>query len=135
MRPNDLRKAREAAGFTLEQAAEAVGLSVSQVSRIERGIREPRQADMDRFAQVYGKPPRARVHAREEESLVFPPVNGWVAAGVWLDLELVDDVADERPRGARARKAPWPDNFFAPRQISSCQCLCHMAMSPYRTRR
>ena len=51
--PKRLREKRKKAGLTLEQAADKVGLSVSQVSRLERGESEITLSQVQRFADAY----------------------------------------------------------------------------------
>jgi transcriptional regulator with XRE-family HTH domain len=51
-----IRRLRKAAGLTLEDLAFDAGLSVAQLSRIERGEREPRLADLERIAARLGLP-------------------------------------------------------------------------------
>lgn len=63
---NQLRDARKAAGLTLERVAGEVGLSVSQISRIETGTREPRQVDVERMLALYGQPPPPPVALRSQ---------------------------------------------------------------------
>jgi len=59
--PNALRRYRQAASLTLEQVAEKAGLSVSQVSRIERGEREPSLSNLHAFARILKLPIAALV--------------------------------------------------------------------------
>lgn len=62
-RVNGLREWRERHGLKLEESADLLGLSVSYLSRIERGERRVRPLDRVRFARLLG----ARVGA------LFPP--------------------------------------------------------------
>jgi transcriptional regulator with XRE-family HTH domain len=73
--PNTIRHHRLARDLTLEELAERAGLSVSQVSRIERGKRQPTLRDLHSFARAL----RIPVAALVEQS----PVNivGYVGAG------------------------------------------------------
>lgn len=50
----NFREARNRAGFTLESAAEKMGISPSQVSRIESGISDTSLRRTQEFAQLYG---------------------------------------------------------------------------------
>jgi len=59
--PNEIRRYRLEASLTLEQLAERVNLSISQVSRIERGERQPTLADLRLFSKVLKKPISALV--------------------------------------------------------------------------
>src|SRR5262249_61776496 len=58
---NALRRYRQAASLTLEQGGERAGLSVSQVSRIERGEREPSLSNLHSFARILKLPIAALV--------------------------------------------------------------------------
>lgn len=51
----NLRLKRLSKGLKLEQVAQAIGLSTSQISRIERGERQPRQIDVDKMLGLYGQ--------------------------------------------------------------------------------
>jgi transcriptional regulator with XRE-family HTH domain len=46
----NVRAARDAAGLTQEQVADASGIHATEVSRIERGLRDPRVSTMLRLA-------------------------------------------------------------------------------------
>jgi transcriptional regulator with XRE-family HTH domain len=73
------RAAREAQKITLEDMAESVGISVSQMSRIETGEREPRIGEVQRIAR------RLRLTVPELIGEEVPaetcPVVGLVSAG------------------------------------------------------
>jgi transcriptional regulator with XRE-family HTH domain len=51
-----VREAREDAGLTLKQVAEALDRPVSFVSKCELGERRIDPVDLRRFADLYGKP-------------------------------------------------------------------------------
>jgi transcriptional regulator with XRE-family HTH domain len=51
----ELRRFREAAGMTLEQAADALECSVSKMSRLETGKGLPKQRDVRDLTRLYGK--------------------------------------------------------------------------------
>ncbi len=51
---NALRRLRQDAGLTLEDAATALGVSVPTISRYEKGIRTPRGPDVKELAGLYG---------------------------------------------------------------------------------
>ena len=53
----NVRTARVAAEMTQEQVAEASGIHVTEVSRIERGLRDPRISTMMRLADALCVPP------------------------------------------------------------------------------
>jgi len=56
MKPSAIRVARKNAKLTLEQLAEYVEISVSQMSRIETGARKPRVEEIERIAAKLGVP-------------------------------------------------------------------------------
>jgi transcriptional regulator with XRE-family HTH domain len=49
-----IKRLREERGLTLEELAPDIGISVSQLSRIENGKREPKLADILRIARRLG---------------------------------------------------------------------------------
>jgi transcriptional regulator with XRE-family HTH domain len=49
-----IREYRLAASLSLEQLAEDVGVSTSQMSRIERGERDPRLSEIQKISQILG---------------------------------------------------------------------------------
>ncbi len=51
-----LKTARIEAGLTLREASEASGTSKDTISRIERGMHEPRDLTIGKLAKVYGRP-------------------------------------------------------------------------------
>jgi transcriptional regulator with XRE-family HTH domain len=52
--PVRLRSLRAARGWTVEHAAEEIGLTPDNLSRIERGVRHPRATTLARIARGYG---------------------------------------------------------------------------------
>jgi len=48
----NLRRAREQAGLTQEEVAERSGVHSTEVSRIERGKRDPRVSTLERLAKA-----------------------------------------------------------------------------------
>lgn len=53
----NLRKARRAAGITQEELGERCGVYRTEVSLMERGLREPRLGTMVKLADALGVPP------------------------------------------------------------------------------
>lgn len=51
-----LTKFRARAGYTLEEAAEAIGTSASYLSEIENGIKNPSDKMLKKLAETYGVP-------------------------------------------------------------------------------
>jgi transcriptional regulator with XRE-family HTH domain len=52
--PVKLRALRASRGWTIETAAEEIGITADNLSRIERGVRHPRATTIDRIARGYG---------------------------------------------------------------------------------
>lgn len=52
----NVKRARKAAGMTQEQVADASGIHVTEVSRIERGLRDPRISTVLKLADALGAP-------------------------------------------------------------------------------
>ncbi|MCO5092189.1 helix-turn-helix transcriptional regulator [Bosea sp. (in: a-proteobacteria)] len=65
---NAIQALREARGLTQEQLAERVGLSISYVSRLEKGRRNLSVKHIDRFAAALGVP-RERLLTKEDVPL------------------------------------------------------------------
>lgn len=78
-----IREYREAAQVSQEQLADAVGISVSQISRIERGEREPRLDEIIRVSVRLGVPVAILIGEEEEA----PPIDvvGRIGAGGSID--------------------------------------------------
>jgi transcriptional regulator with XRE-family HTH domain len=53
----NVRGSRRAAGLSQEQLAERSGLHMTEISRLERGVRDPRLATIVRIAQGLDVPP------------------------------------------------------------------------------
>jgi transcriptional regulator with XRE-family HTH domain len=53
----NLREARERLGLTQEQVAERSGVQAGEVSRIERGKRDPKVSTMEKLAAAVEMPP------------------------------------------------------------------------------
>jgi transcriptional regulator with XRE-family HTH domain len=59
----ELKRYRDEAGLTLEQAAEALECSTSKISRLENGKGLPKQRDIRDLARLYGKEAEASLEA------------------------------------------------------------------------
>lgn len=57
----NVRAARKRAGLSQEEVSAASGIHVTEVSRIERGLRDPRVSTMLRLAGALGVPASALV--------------------------------------------------------------------------
>ena len=53
----NLRRARAEAGLSQEELSERSGLHSTEISRLERGVREPRLGTIVRLARGLGLPP------------------------------------------------------------------------------
>ena len=78
-----LRTARKRAKLSLEQLAADIGMSVSQLSRIERGEREPRLAEVRKIAELLGCEVSDLI---DEAATGTVPVVGLVGAGAKMSL-------------------------------------------------
>jgi len=99
MAGKNMRMARNAKGISLEQLAEDVGLSVSQVSRFETGQREPRLGEARRIAARLGLPleqfgdddPSPHLSDAdmdyERGDAKGLEIRGHVAAGAWFEID------------------------------------------------
>lgn len=87
-----IKEHREAAGLRQEQLAEAVGVSVSQISRFERGEREPRLNEIIKIGQRLGV--RVAVLIGEEDEPAPVAVIGKISAGGSIDTsrEHLDEI-------------------------------------------
>lgn len=52
--PQNLKKARKAAGYTQEQAGEQVGISVDMIRAYEQGRSEPPISRLQQLGRLYG---------------------------------------------------------------------------------
>lgn len=75
----ELKRYRDEAGMTLEQAAEALECSTSKISRLENGKGLPKQRDVRDLVRLYGK----RAESRLEHLLRL--VRDGSRAGWWQD--------------------------------------------------
>lgn len=124
MDKDQLRAARRDARLTIEQVSAEIDLSVSQISRIERGEREPRQKDVDAMFALYKK---TKSHIQLEVEQKRPPARE-VSASFLLPPDSDSDMpifgsAHGGPDGAiifEANPIEWvktPDNL---RGVKDC---------------
>jgi transcriptional regulator with XRE-family HTH domain len=73
----ELKRFRDEAGLTLEQAAEALECSTSKISRLENGKGLPKQRDVRDLARLYGK------QAEERLESLFHLVRQGARTGWW----------------------------------------------------
>jgi transcriptional regulator with XRE-family HTH domain len=65
--PVKLRALRASRNWTVEHAAQEIGLTPDTLSRVERGVRHPRATTLSRIARAYGVDLESLL-ALEEES-------------------------------------------------------------------
>lgn len=90
-----LKALRIARRLTLEEVADRVGLSVSQISRFEAGLREPRQSEIARLADLYDVPVQV-LFGHADTRGVAADLISWVSAGGMSTQEAVQERADAR---------------------------------------
>ena len=78
--PNRIRELREGSDLTIEALAEAASLSVSYVSRLEKGERNLSQTNMNLIAHALGVMPAELIQPREERGNIIA-VMGRIGAG------------------------------------------------------
>jgi len=81
---NQLRAYRKRAGLTLEAVSKRLGLSISQVSRLERGVSDLTGERLQQFADLYGARPADFIDGGRDGV----PLIGQVGAGAeihWFD--------------------------------------------------
>lgn len=102
-----LRKAREAKGWTLDQAAKAIGVSRSQYEKLERGERQFREKYVVLAAQAFGVDPADLIDSATPLNQLLEttrphvgkalPFAGYVAAGLWHPVDELDQDGLEVP--------------------------------------
>jgi transcriptional regulator with XRE-family HTH domain len=103
-----VREYREAAKMTLEDLAADTGVSVSQLSRIERDERDARYSELRKIADRFG----LRIaHLVREPAPLLVPVIAWVSAGRLTDPSTQID-PNEWPKLAIA-DLPETGSYFA----------------------
>ena len=98
---NQLRAYRKRAALTLEAVSDRLGLSISQVSRLERGVSDLTGERLQQFAALYAAQPADLLGG----SRAGVPLIGHVGVGAeihWLDLPAADGAAErvDAPPGA-----------------------------------
>jgi SOS-response transcriptional repressor LexA len=89
----EARRLREAAEQSLEDVSARVGISTSQLSRIETGRREARISEALRLARYYKV---SISHILDEEPAIVVPVISWVSAGRLADPQSPTPLADAK---------------------------------------
>lgn len=70
--PNQIRKWRERAGLTLEEAAERIGQTAGNLSAIERGTQGYSWKTLEALAQLYGAKEPGYVLSVDPDTGIFP---------------------------------------------------------------
>jgi transcriptional regulator with XRE-family HTH domain len=102
-RPNRIREIRDSQDMTLEDLAEATGLSASYVQRLESGDRNLSVKNMNLFAHALKVEPRELLHSAEERKNVVA-VMGRIGAGA----EITPDDEQIPPEGLYEIETPFP---------------------------
>jgi len=105
-----IREYREAAGVSQEQLADAVGISVSQISRIERGEREPRLDEVLRVSHRLGVAVAVLIGEDDEPAPV--PVIGKISAGGSIDTS-TEQFGEAEPLFEIEPPFPMPSDVIA----------------------
>lgn len=99
MEEHPIRRLRKERKLNLETVAEAAGVSVSQMSRIETGKRQARADELAMLAEFFGVPVGALYSAQdykdEKVQIKSAPVVGVVQAGLWYDASIPPQVNDD----------------------------------------
>lgn len=105
---NRIREARKRAGKTLEDLADATGLSPGYISRMESAARNVSTKNLRKIAEALGTTADRLISEDEPEPVAHEmPVRGEVRAGAWLEidgdpaeLETIPALPDPRFAGA-----------------------------------
>lgn len=99
MDEHPVRRLRRERKLNLETVAEAAGVSVSQMSRIETGKRQARADELAALAEFFGVSVGSlyavEEHQPEKVQVRSAPVVGVVQAGLWYDASIPPQVDDE----------------------------------------
>ncbi len=109
--PNRLHEIRNDRGLTIEQVAEATGLSVSYVSRLENGERNLSVKNMNLFAHALGATPSEILPQEVPRNRNVVRVMGKIGAGA----EISPDEEQVPPEGLYEVETPFslPDDALA----------------------
>ncbi len=102
--PNRIRAIREQRDMTIEQLAEATGLSVSYVSRLESGLRNLSVKNLNLIAQVFEVSPGELLDSGKPERGNVVAVMGRIGAGA----EITPDDEQLPPEGLYEIETPFP---------------------------
>lgn len=100
MNENQIRRLRQERRLSLEQLADEVGISVSQLSRIERGLRQPTLANLRALSERL----HVQVQDLAEDEPNTVPLVGYVGAGAEAHFTAAGELGEvEAPPGATDR--------------------------------
>ncbi|WP_250972656.1 XRE family transcriptional regulator [Agrobacterium rosae] len=102
--PNRLKSLRDERDLTIEQVAEATGLSVSYVSRLENGERNLSVKNLNLFAHALNVEPQAILIKSTEPKRHIVRVMGSIGAGA----EILPDDEQVPPEGLYEIEPPFP---------------------------
>ena len=102
--PNRLRELRDERDLTIEQVAEATGLSVSYVSRLESGLRNLSVKNLNLFAHAFNVEPQAILALSTRQKGNAVSVMGRIGAGA----EIQPDDEQVPPEGLYEIETPFP---------------------------
>lgn len=102
--PNRVREIRKEKSLTIEELAEATGLSVSYVGRLENGERNLSVKNMNLFADALGVEPQELLSASRTKSTNVVSVMGRIGAGA----EIMPEEEQIPPEGLYEIETPFP---------------------------
>ncbi|MDJ1632698.1 XRE family transcriptional regulator [Rhizobium rhizogenes] len=102
--PNRIRELREERELTIEDVAEATGLSVSYVSRLESGLRNLSVKNLNLFAHALNVSPKEILAADESQKGNTVAVMGRIGAGA----EILPEDEQVPPEGLYDIETPFP---------------------------
>jgi transcriptional regulator with XRE-family HTH domain len=102
--PNRIRELREERDLTIEDLADAAGLSVSYVSRLESGGRNLSVRNLNLFAAALQVDPREILSVEVEHKQTVVPVMGRIGAGA----EILPEDEQVPPEGLYEIETPFP---------------------------
>ncbi|WP_430244981.1 XRE family transcriptional regulator [Neorhizobium sp. DAR64861/K0K2] len=102
--PNRVREIRKDKSLTIEELAEATGLSVSYVGRLENGERNLSVKNMNLFADALGVEPQELLSSSRAKSSNVVSVMGRIGAGA----EIMPEEEQIPPEGLYEIETPFP---------------------------
>lgn len=108
---NNLKDLRNERGWTLDQAADALGLSRGGYIKLERGERQLKLPLIEAAARVYGVPPEAVYSDAIATESTSVPIMGYIGAG----SEILPEFEQVPPEGLDTVDLPFavPEDIIA----------------------